>query len=394
MLGKSQPALILSYVLTVFGMAFVGVLVPLAADLSRELQVSAASLGFAITMFSVPSAVAATMFGSAVDKLGLRFGHMLGGFIIFAADLVLYFSHDEFELYAAFLISGTGFAIISAAAPALIMATSSPAAEARAMSIWASYAPAGLSFGLMLAVLSGAHGDWRFALAVHAALMLGVTILCLAVTNIASASPHSGADGWKDLVWAFTDRAVVRLAIAASIPPAIGYGTVLVMPSLLVSAYQLPLSTSSTIMALVNLTTIAGSVLAGVAMSVRVRPLLLYGVAALAGALAQILIFHPTAMLGLVIAALVIWTAAVGILMAISMAILPDILSDLTRSGAAAGLVSQAIAVGSVATPTLYFSLLSHSQSTAYSVIACVSLLLSVVVLPTRRSAATTLAPR
>jgi MFS family permease len=394
MVGKSQLALISSYVLTVFGMAFVGVLVPLAGDLGRELQVSAANLGLAITMFSVPSAVAATMFGSAVDKLGLRLGHMLGAFIIFSADLVLYFSHGKFELYAAFLISGTGFAIISAAAPALIMAISSPETEARAMSLWASYAPAGLSFGLMLAVLSGAHGDWRFALAVHAALILGVTLLCLAVPNVAPTSPHGGADGWKDLVWAFTDRGVVRLAIAASIPPALGYGTVLVVPSLFASAYQLPLATSSTIMALVNLTTIAGSVLAGVAMSVRVRPVLLYGAAAFAGAIAQILIFHPTGMLGLAIAALVIWTAAVGILMAISMAILPDILSDLSRSGAAAGLVSQAIAVGSVATPTLYFGVLSHSQGAAYSAIACVSLLLSVVILPAWRSATTTLAPR
>jgi nitrate/nitrite transporter NarK len=73
--------------------------------------------------------------------------------------------------------------------------------------------------------------------------------------------------------------------------------------------------------------------------------------------------------------------------MAISMAILPDILSDLSRSGAAAGLVSQAIAVGSVATPTLYFAVLSHSQGAAYSAIACVSLLFSVVILPAWRSA-------
>jgi MFS family permease len=390
MVGKPQLALILSYILTVFGMAFVGVLVPLAGDLGRELQVSAANLGLAITLFSAPSAVAATMFGSAVDKLGLRLGHLLGGFIIFSADWVLYFSHGKFELYAAFLIAGTGFAIISAAAPALIMAIASPATEARTMSIWATYAPAGLSFGLMLAVLSGGHGDWRFALAVHAALMLGVTLLCIVVPNVAPTSSHGGADGWKDLVWAFTDRGVVRLAIAASIPPAIGYGTALVVPSVFASAYHLPLATSSTVMALVNLTTIAGSALAGVAMSVRVRPVLLYGAAAFAGAIAQILIFHPTGMLGLAISALVIWTAAVGILMAISMAILPDILSDLSRSGAAAGLVSQAIAVGSVATPTLYFGVLSHSQGAAYSAIACVSLLFSVVILPAWRPASRT----
>jgi len=134
----------------------------------------------------------------------------------------------------------------------------------------------------------------------------------------------------------------------------------------------------------------ARSALAGVAMSVRVRPVLLYGAAAFAGAIAQILIFHPTGMLGLAISALVIWTAAVGILMAISMAILPDILSDLSRSGAAAGLVSQAIAVGSVATPTLYFAVLSHSQGAAYSAIACVSLLFSVVILPAWRPASRT----
>jgi MFS family permease len=381
----TRGALTVIYILTVVGMAFVGVLIPFTGPLARDLGVTPGDLGLAITLFSAPSAVAATLFGVWADRMGYRLGHVVGGLLIAVADLALMPAAGALQLHLAFLLAGTGFAIISAAAPALIMSIVTGRAEARAMAVWATYAPAGLSLGLLLAGVSIFGLGWRAALSVHAALTTGAILACLRLPRAKGEAGGGLAAAWRDWVWAFTDPAVLRLSLAAAVVPAIGYGVTLVAPGVFAAAYGLSATRAAVLMALVNLATLGGSWWAGRLLSGARSPKRLYVIAMAVGAPAQVLVFVPFGGLVAGVVALAVWTTACGVAMAVAMAVLPRVLPNLERAGAAAGLVSQFIAVGSVAAPVTYLSAQAERNGGAVAAVGVALLLASVWLLPSRR---------
>ena len=62
----------LAYIPSVLCMMPVGVLVPFIDTLSRDLITTAPQLGLAIALFSVPSAILATLGGGLIDRYGVR----------------------------------------------------------------------------------------------------------------------------------------------------------------------------------------------------------------------------------------------------------------------------------------------------------------------------------
>jgi MFS family permease len=381
---KSWGAIGIVYVVTVLSMAFVGTMVPLLEYMARSLGATAEAVGFALALFSAPSALLAGIGGGLIDRAGARAGLIVGGVLAAIADALISVAPSIGLLDAAFLISGIGFAAITVAGPALIMEITSGPRRFQAMSVWSTYPPAGLSAGLLIAAPFADAADWRWALAAHGLLIAAATAACITLPrptrSTGGVSGHGG--GLANLVSAFLEVKVLRLAIAACLPAAIAYGTTLIVPSYLANAHQLSLSTSSRIVAFSNLATILGGLAAGHVLARNASPLFLYGVTVAAGIASQAMIFIPGGGFPLAIAGLVVWTFAIGGSIAITMSLLPHVVRDPARGAAASGLVGQFISAASFLVPGLYFGVLADGGAVKFVLLAAVALAISLVALP------------
>ncbi len=378
---KNWGAIWIVYAITVLSMAFVGTAVPLLDYLGHGVGATAEAIGFAVALFSAPSALLAGIGGGLVDRVGARAGLIIGGLFATIADLLVYVAPSIGFLDAAFLTAGIGFAAITVAGPALIMEITSGPRRFQAMSVWSTYPPAGLSVGLMIAAPFADAADWRWALAAHGLLIAMASAACVALPRLARASAGHGA-GLGDLVSAFREVRVLRLAVAACLPAAIAYGTTLIVPSYLAHAHQLSLSTSSSIVALSNLATILGGLAAGHVLARNASPLFLYGVTVAAGIAAQAMIFIPGGAFPLAIAGLVVWTFTIGGSIAITMSLLPHVVRDPARGAAASGLVGQFISAASFLVPGIYFGVLAGGGAVEFVLLAAAALTISLVALP------------
>lgn len=379
----SWTAIGLIFAFTVLSMGFVGTIVPLVEYLQHDLGATPEAIGFAIALFSAPSALLATVGGGIIDRVGARIGLVVSGLVAVIADPLVYAAHSLATLDTAFVIAGIGFAGITVAAPALIMATSRGARRSWAMSIWSTYPPAGLSLGLLLAT-PFTDATWRWAPVLHGAVMI---ILILATGRLprTGRSDHAAA-GLKALASASRDVGVIRLAIAASLPAALAYGTTLVVPGYLNRVLTLPMSATSTIAAFANLATILGGLAAGQILARNVSPLRLYGATVVAGVASQLLLFLPDTGFFGTMTGLVTWMFTIGVSIAVTMALLPHVVRDSARGAAASGVVGQFISAASFLVPNLYFGILASGRSTAFVVLAATGLVASFVVLPALRA--------
>jgi predicted MFS family arabinose efflux permease len=373
----------LAYVPAVVAMMTIGVLVPFIDRLCSEFGASRAEIGFAIALFSIPSAVLATVGGGLIDSYGVRRCMVLGAGISAAGSVLAGRAHSLVALDGAMLVVGLGFGALCVGLPCVIMATLHDAARIRAMSFASTFAPTGYAAGLLLAVPFVTNGAWRLALLVHGALMAMVLMaLVLWMPSIAAARQPSPGFGRRmaGMLRVFREPRAIRLGIAVALPNAISYGTSLAAPSYLARVHHLSLATSTASVALAKLTAmIIGGLCMGYLLSRAVAPRLLFAVMAVIGLMAQALLFLPARGITLATVALVLWLFAFGGMAGGAMTLLPTVTRDPARSGAASGLVNQCISLASFAAPSTWLALHDGGQ---YVLLAAACLLVSAVALP------------
>lgn len=393
---RHHPAIITAavYALSVFAMATVGAVVPLMARYSADLSVSKSAIGLAIALFSVPTALVATIGGGIVDRVGLRPSLIVAAILMIGGDLLVYMATSVAALYAGMLLSGGGYSIVAVGAPAMLMASTDGKARTRAMSFWSTYAPTGFAVGLLIAApfADGAH--WREVQLCHAALLVAAMVLALfALPSIRDTASSQAREpvSLQGLLAVCRDVRLLALALAAAIPNAISYGTSLVTPSYFASVHHVSLAASASSVAFAK---IFAMMLGGVAVGhLLVRGLpgrsLFVGIV-LMGMVAQTLIYLPASPFLLAIAALIVWLFAFGGISGTVMALLPTLVPDPRRSAAASGVVNQAISICSFLTPSLYFS---FDRWTAFVGLALVGLTLCIFILPIGRRSQTAVNP-
>jgi predicted MFS family arabinose efflux permease len=373
----------LAYVPAVVAMMTIGVLVPFIDRLCSELGASRAEIGFAIALFSIPSAVLATVGGGLIDSYGLRRSMVLAAGISAAGSVLASRAHSLATLDAAMLVAGLGFGGLCVGLPCVIMATLHDGARIRAMSFASTFAPTGYAAGLLLAVPFATNGAWRLAFLVHGVLMAMVLMaLALWMPSISSARQPSPGFGGRmaGMLSVFRESRAIRLGIAVALPNALSYGTSLAAPSYLARVHHLSLATSTASVALAKLTAmIIGGLCMGYLLSRAVAPRLLFAVMAVIGLMAQALLFLPARGIALATVALILWLFAFGGMAGGAMTLLPTVTRDPTRSGAASGLVNQFISLASFAAPSTWLALHDGGQ---YVLLAAACLLVSVVALP------------
>src|SRR6185437_12658548 len=115
-------------------------------------------------------------------------------------------------------------------------------------------------------------------------------------------------------------------------------------PSYLARVHHLTIGSSSTAVATAKIIAmIIGGVSIGQLLSRSISASLLYGVMVVVGISAQFVLFFPGSGITASTCALVVWLFAFGGMSGGAMALLPTVVRDPSRSGAASGLVNQFI---------------------------------------------------
>ncbi|QSR19618.1 hypothetical protein CA833_20925 [Novosphingobium sp. KA1] len=379
-------AIVLVYVSTVASMAMVGVAAALTIDLGAAMHVPRHEVGLALSMFSLPSALGAVFCGGLVDRWGAR-RIMIGSAVLGAiAALVVVLGGGFAMLTLALAVAGIGFTGISVAAPALLVSATTGHRQVRAMSLWSTYAPTGFAVGLLLAAPFAGTGHWQPAFLAYGALML---ILALASFRL-PAVRTAGAMPWREQLGSFAgvfrEAGIVRLACAVSVPSALSYGTSLIAPAYLAEVHGTSLAASATVVAAVKgVAMIVCGLVTGAMLTRRFDRRLLFVMLALLGVAAQFIVFWPGSGFVGATVGLFGWLVAFSGMGAVAMAQLSQVLRDPSQSGAASGLVGQAISVLSFLAPSIYFGMSGWS---GFVLLAGLGLLLATLALPVKRRAA------
>jgi MFS family permease len=364
-------------------MMTIGVLVPCIDRLRSDLGATGAAIGFAFALFSVPSAVLATVGGGLMDSYGLRRSMILAAGAGAAGSVLASRAGTLLALDVAMLVAGLGFGALCVGLPCLIMANLEGPARVRSMSFASTFAPTGYAAGLLLSVPFSASGAWRPAMLTHGAIMAAV-LAALVVGMPAVASIRRPMHGlgrrMAGILSLIREPRALRLGIAVALPNALSYGTSLAAPAYLARAHHLSLATSSANVALAKLTAmIIGGLSMGFLLSRAVSPRLLFWVMAVIGFMAQALLFLPASGIALATAALVVWLFAFGGMTGGAMTLLPAVAGGPDRSGSASGLVNQFISLASFAAPSTWLALHDGPQ---FVLLAAGCLTLSALALP------------
>jgi predicted MFS family arabinose efflux permease len=251
------------------------------------------------------------------------------------------------------------------------------------MSFFATFAPTGYAAGLLLAVPFSGTGGWHSALLTHAILLLAaflVLLWCLPRVRYVG-NDKKPARSWDGIISVVRDPRVLRLAVAVALPNVVSYGTSLAAPSYLSRVHHLSIGTSSTAVATAKIIAmVIGGLSIGQLLSRSLNASVLFGVMGVIGVAAQFILFFPDSGITMSTCALVVWLFAFGGMSGGAMALLPNVVRDPARSGAASGLVNQFISVGSFAAPATWLSLQNWTQ---YVFLAAGCLLVAFLALPT-----------
>ena len=385
----------LAYIPAVLCMMTSGVIVPFIETLSRDLATTPPQLGLAIALFSMPSAILATMGGGLIDKYGLRRSMLTAVSASTLGSLLGSQAHSLLALDCAMVVSGLGFAGICVASPCLIITTLSNGVRIRAMAFCSTFAPTGYAAGLLLAVPFTGSGDWHTALLTHAAMMVmafvALWIFVPQVDAVAGERRESLRQTVARMLDILREPRALRLGLAIALPNAVSYGTSLAAPSYLARVHHLSIASSSATVAFAKIAAVViGGLSMGQLLSRTSRTSMLFAVMVGIGVLAQAMLFLPASGIVLATLGLMLWLFSFGGMSGGGMTLLPTVSRDPSRSGAASGLVNQFISLASFATPSTWLALHSGVQ---YVGLATVCLIISLIALPAKGPSASQTTP-
>lgn len=382
----SWPSILLIYVHGVLATASLSKLIPLSQVLSSQLDIGPAQFALLLSLITVPAAIVGAAVGGLVDRVGpaqaLMFSTIAGALAniayLFAEHIVAF---DIVRVFEGFALVG-----IFAAAPALIMATTTDKRRVRAMALWATYTPVGFSTGLLLSGRFVATDHWRICFVIHAILFISVASLGLVLPRFEQPAalyrPLTFLSRLKELLSGYSDSKLVRLVLALGCVVFIGFGTSTVFPTWFSHEHEMPIGTVATLLAIANLAMIIGSLLAGALIAKGLRVRTLFGALALLGTVSGSSLWFPLTPMYVALALLCLWLATTGAATATVMAVLPTVMRSPQKGASAAGLISQTSALVTFITPPIWLPAVAGDRWTLLLAFVIVGWLSSLVLLP------------
>jgi predicted MFS family arabinose efflux permease len=376
----------LVYVYSVLCAASISKLVPIEGELEHAFKTTPAGVGVAISMIAVSSIFASTIGGGIIDRIGARRSIVGTSVFLVFCNILGFFSTSMFMLDAARLLEGAEFIGIVVAAPALIMATTAGRRQVQAMTLWSTYTPAGVGLGLLLAVPFAGTSAWRWTFIVHGALFAIAAAFGWLLPEIpreaAQQSPRHKRASWTDFLEIYREWGPWKLSISNALLVSIALGTSTVVPAYFARIHHVSVATSSTILAAGYVPMIFAGIGAGYLLTRGIRPVSVYIGIALAGMVSGLLLYAPWTSFPIAVVMIAIWLPCTGAAVAVLMALLPRVVRDPARGGAAMGLVGQVMAIGNFVTPPVYLALLPKGNWLDFVALILSGWILSLAIIP------------
>lgn len=367
----SWLSIILIYLFGVLTSASLSKIIPVLGDLAQHRGASPAQLALLISLMTVAPAVLASAAGSIIDRLGARTALQLVALVGTAVNLgyLLTGSLQGFMVMRVVegLIAVGGYS----AAPALIMATTSDGRRGRAMALWSTYTPVGMSLGLLMSGSFAGTADWMGGYRLHLMLFAALLLLSPLLPALPARVPHRARRAGLLSVW--TEAGPLRLSLAFAALVVMGFGVSTVYPEWFSRHHDVPVGQASRILGVLNLAMIPGGLLAGAALARGVRDARLLTVLMLATLVVSLPLFQPGLVLPLRYGAMLLWLMTQGAAIAVVMSALPRVVVDPAQGAAAAGLLSQLAALVTFVTPLVWQPILHSGRWPWFVVVVAAS---------------------
>lgn len=386
MKSGSWSSIVLIYLYGVLASASISKLIPLTQVFTHQLGASPGEFALLLSLVTLPAAIIGAAVGGVVDRVGpgraLVFSAIAG-----ALANILYLFAEQLLVYELIrLFEGLALVGIFAAAPALIMATTTDKRRVRAMALWATYTPVGFSTGLLLSGCFVNTEHWRLCFVLHAVLFITVASAGLVLPRIeqfeALFRPHTFTSRLRDLLSGYSDPKLMRLVLALGCVVSIGFGTSTVFPTWFSHEHGMPIGTVSNVFAAANLAMIGGSLIAGALIARGLPVRRLFAVLAALGICSGASLWFPLTPAVVALALLCVWLATTGAATATVMAVLPGVVRSPQKSATATGLISQTSALVAFITPPIWLPAVADNRWTLLIGLVVAGWLLSLVLLP------------
>jgi EmrB/QacA subfamily drug resistance transporter len=163
-------------------------------DLARELDISGATIGWAITSYSLLFGSLLLLGGRAADLLGRRRLFLVGLSVFTLSSLASALAVNASFLFAARAGQGLGAALLSPAALSIITTAFQGRDRLRALGAWGAVGGAGAAVGVLLGGVLTELADWRAIFYINLPVAV---VLFLAARTVVPADRHR--PGWRGL---------------------------------------------------------------------------------------------------------------------------------------------------------------------------------------------------
>jgi predicted MFS family arabinose efflux permease len=354
----SWPSIGLIYLHGVLTSASLSKIIPLQADYIAHAGLNPAAFAWLISLVTIPSAILATIGGSFIDRIGTRRALIAAATIGALINFAYLLPQAMPAFYAIRLFEGLIMVCAYSAAPALIMATTAGPRRGRAMALWSTYTPVGISLGLALSGNFAGTEHWRGGYAIHGSLFLALAAASLLLPQ-PPAAPARARPGVLD---AYRQIGPLRLSLTFATLIFVGFGTSTVMPGWFSVQHSMSIGTASNVLAGINLMMIPGGLVAGFLLARGLRDNLLFLAISTLVIAASVALFWPGLAQTSRMTALVAWMMLSGASIAVVTSALPRVVRDATQGAAAAGLLSQLAALTTFATPHIWLPILNSGH--------------------------------
>lgn len=347
-MATSWTRIFLLYGIGVLSAGQLGIVPPLVPALQRDLGISLAAAGTAVSIITLIGAVFGLVAGGWCEKVGHSRAIGIGVAVMAMAAAFCAISSGATMLLAARGLAGIGYLLVVVAGPSLIATTSESQHQPISLSLWGTFVPVGIALaGVATASLAGSIG-WRLIFAADAALLAAV--LTAAVVALPRSRPIDVAEPRlrRDM-----PRAALLLGVAFFCFALLFLALAGILPAYLVESRGMDAAPAGRVVAIATAFGVVGSLAAGWMMRRGLAPALLVAFGLVASTVAAALAFSATLGPAITVVVLAGSFAVGGLVPAAAFASAPLIAPDVRAIGLINGLLAQAGSLGSLAGPSV-----------------------------------------
>ena len=279
MLGTNWPRVWVAYLGGCLAAFHIGKVVASLPLLITDLGLSLSEAGWLVSLFTLISAFAGALMGMLADRFG-PVKLAASGLCIAALGSFFGATADSFSLIMlSRLVEGLGFILTIVSCPSLISAAVTDRDRPLAMGLWGSFLPVGASLSMLAAPVAvdwhGWRGLWTDVGVINLLWAALITIFFLRTAK----NSRAEAPAVKELLAPVKRLGPVMLLTGFACYSAIYQSVTALLPTMLVTDYELLLSSAASLGSLVVMANVIGNVGAGWLIGRGVKPWILLVVA-------------------------------------------------------------------------------------------------------------------